>query len=1034
MTSPANFTLGFTRQLVLKSRLLSRIYEDWCKEQGVPPEHEPGHGTLREALLARLLDSLCTTSQRIRKMGEDGILISPSSSAEHQCDEWNAVKKPPLIYARLALSLTDASSVQVDLGEFTDLSHHLTPFDQLSDIVEPGSPIQLLPWNTSAFYLTDYKGVAWKPEAPAHFHILTSHIGTCDSSRTLTSQFQASLPRNCHFNPQEYILACIVLSDGPTSHNMPNRTVTLIYPRSLAVLVTHPSRHALKSNEIPHLPNQLQASPVASFPLPKGTGRLPQEYEVLDSRTLPLRHSMSITTSALDATAKQVSTYVQFVVKERERLRTSSAYSPSRSTFTPNPQTMPIASMAADKTDRFIVAPTSFYPSPETSPPQTHPTPGPSSPVEYSPSVPPNHHFPSHQQHQENPFLADEWTSMGIDLDFLGHGHLQAPFNGSTSPAGFPPEAASALYTRGGPPSSSLTHNPTSPSPYPQQPSHARPPPDDLMLTDDDFSFFDAPPSASGSSFPIASSNVFPHTGFAVDEMMAGILSSSAPPGILPDSAMGIDWEFTLEAVPAEAGPFENDPSAAMRSLPTPGTGMTPFSPTVGALSPTPNVLQIQPYSPSSTSSHPLSGGLFDIVRFGKDHEARDSKYSDGKFRGQMSFGVNMGLPSPPPDTPAPPSHGPISVRSARSSVGRRVERRTIGSWKMAYDAKTNPSIGVVRRLAKRRIQLNRSKSAPARQIEDDDEEWRYVRHEREQEASSSSSSDIEDAASVPSSPISSLPAYLPPGPSLASTKFKYDSVLASLAPQYIPPSTAPTPIGMPTPISPPRVSYRDTAKEKQLKKERKELEKWAMLVAREVVSSPETFCERSESGQGAHLVVDVDVRWIKGVFDTTLRSLEELDKEDTGICSSLLILVSIPSNIWPDSLEGPTFSPLQPPAILLTRQSSLLAMSPASLRFWDKLGLGPRWGRKDVSVCIAWLEQDYVGDRGQFNSPELSNEGMKEWLDALVVEWQRSGLGEIHLSQHQSQSSGIWRGDIDGLSMSSIPLLYCPNLYQNLW
>jgi hypothetical protein len=157
MTMVSTFVLAFSRQLSFRDRLLWRIFEDWCRDEGLRPTENQDEELKQAALLAKLLDSLCSSNSRVQPFGSDGFLIyPPTSSPVHESVEWQSIRKPPLIYARLATSITSDSNATVSLQDFADLSSFLTPL-VVDQPLRAGTPLQLLPYNTPAFYLSDFK-------------------------------------------------------------------------------------------------------------------------------------------------------------------------------------------------------------------------------------------------------------------------------------------------------------------------------------------------------------------------------------------------------------------------------------------------------------------------------------------------------------------------------------------------------------------------------------------------------------------------------------------------------------------------------------------------------------------------------------------------------------------------------------------------------------------------------------------------------------------------------------------------------------
>jgi mediator of RNA polymerase II transcription subunit 13, fungi type len=55
----------------------------------------------------------------------------------------------------------------------------------------------------------------------------------------------------------------------------------------------------------------------------------------------------------------------------------------------------------------------------------------------------------------------------------------------------------------------------------------------------------------------------------------------------------------------------------------------------------------------------------------------------------------------------------------------------------------------------------------------------------------------------------------------------------------------------------------------------------------------------------------------------------------------------------------------LEPPLFTVGKSDAILQVLPTALRFWEKLGLGPRGGKKDVTA-FALFEDDGEDRQGQ--------------------------------------------------------------------
>ena len=57
------------------------------------------------------------------------------------------------------------------------------------------------------------------------------------------------------------------------------------------------------------------------------------------------------------------------------------------------------------------------------------------------------------------------------------------------------------------------------------------------------------------------------------------------------------------------------------------------------------------------------------------------------------------------------------------------------------------------------------------------------------------------------------------------------------------------------------------------------------------------------------------------------------------------------------------TLTPLESPLLAVSKGESVIQLSPTSVRFWEKLGLSPRAGPKDV-VAFVFFEEKKDEDR----------------------------------------------------------------------
>ena len=358
-------------------------------------------------------------------------------------------------------------------------------------------------------------------------------------------------------------------------------------------------------------------------------------------------------------------------------------------------------------------------------------------------------------------------------------------------------------------------------------------------FTDDDYSFFDQPSRTNAPSAPLVSSHPsLEHSG-------SGLTPAAGP------APLGVGMSPPLFGDIHLAGPGPPHPRH-QHSSPWAPSGLAEvftqrFSDHVDAIHPdllppspwhtpeshlapaTPNVQLTNEYDSAgrvlSTSAR-YGPSVFDPIPFAPSHRAADGKYAVGKFA----------LPSPPDEEDRTE---PLNLSNSDASPT---------CWRSRYDAKTDPRIGVVRKLKRKTVftQGGREnvKMSPAWVREHEDWERSTMDKEGEVEdvKSEIESEDEEmEESETPllSRPSTPLPAYLPLGPTLLHTQFQHSHLLplstslrppgAAVAPTNITAAAAVT--SVPTPVSP--AATMGAASEKS-----KSLEAAAYTVAREVVEN----------------------------------------------------------------------------------------------------------------------------------------------------------------------------------------------------
>ncbi|KAL1663171.1 hypothetical protein GGF50DRAFT_57540 [Schizophyllum commune] len=409
-------------------------------------------------------------------------------------------------------------------------------------------------------------------------------------------------------------------------------------------------------------------------------------------------------------------------------------------------------------------------------------------------------------------------------------------------------------------------------------------------------------------------------------------------------------------------------------------------------------------------------GGRFDPISFAQSHHNADNKYAGG---GKFASGGKSGmLPSPPPeDTPsgeASENQDGQTTPPSRPAWYRSVTDPKIGVVKRLNGVKRKfkgPASPRVKRMHSdpqcmtweaqgvRKVEIGRCPLDKA-SWEDGDADLDWVREEEPpetEEEGDESDSDHEDldldaeslqppdgwlgASNRPSrapSEAPSLPPYLPLGPTLLRTQFRH-SLLLPLSSQSSSDMHTNAASGghqgnaaacAPTPVSP--AAIMGAAAERS-----KSLEATAQMVAREVAengvwgevwragggSSDEVSRDAIEDGfleapHSSDIAVVRELWRAVGVQGLTLGALCGIDGESaqdqdrTDHAMDIDDSTDLPTT---SSSSKPSLAALPPPHLTVAKGNSVVQVLPTALRFWDKLGLGPRAGRKEAVVYVVY-------------------------------------------------------------------------------
>lgn len=820
-----------------------------------------------------------------------------------------------------------------------------------------------------------------------------------------------------------------------------DKGITIIYPASLCVSFVPCTTSALSCMPgrreplayIPELPAQLQPSPQVTAAAPPTSLFPPAVQSHLQSPIRPsscpatpsphaLRTFRALTLSrsrGLRHTASEVNGYVDAVAREREkererlrrererdggspRLGRANTSGTVTTTATPvsippaTPQSAPasvavptpVPQSVAGPSQQPNQAPSTFYPSPpqadppfvvpldenRTSPVVADLPPIPDVPVAPTPITLPPAVVPAEMQtlpqipqpQSFDPF--DSQSYMDIDLamnDFGGMGgmiDMGMGMNFGMGGGGDDRQRASAMDF-------------------------------ETDFTDDDFSFFDRPPDVVPSA-PLRMPGGAPSTSMLPElHPGAGLTPAAGPAPLGFGGITGMSPPLFGES-PAPH-PLQGDwasnvftPGSEMHhmlvmapELLPPSPGETPNSHAASAPA-TPNVQLAEDDHTliRRASSMGLSYGIFDPIPFAQSHRVADGKYAVGKFA----------LPSPPPE-----ADEEFSFDSGAP---------TQDSWRFKYAVKTDPRIGVVRKLigVKRKTSTlgegGRSKMSPSWVREH--EEWERRRAEEEEDDVKSEPESDEDELEEEDSPLVSRPstpppAYLPLGPTLLHTHFQH-SYLLPLSTPLRPPGAAVAPTNIttltvasasvPTPVSP--AATLGAASEKS-----KSLEAAAFAVGKEVVENSvwadawrttvvSMGLKQADSSRDA--VWPADVKTVAQLLSLVPGMQGPLDVE------TLFALDATPS-------KG--LQVLDSPMISIGKADAVIQILPTALRFWEKLGLSPRGGRKNATVFVLF-EDD--GDARQ--------QLVESWLAKIIAIYDVGGYAYfvfIRADRHLEQASG---------------------------
>ncbi|KAJ7133708.1 mediator complex subunit 13 C-terminal-domain-containing protein [Mycena crocata] len=1007
-----------------------------------------------EAVRLRLIDDISATSntkqsgrKRLVKRLKGGFLLGPPPSSTEWSKGWDThASSRPLIFCQLQIHLVPSQIIihpQLRTTPFLLLPHG--PGRPLPE----GAPITLLPHGTPAFYLASYSGPTSALRRQFRESLSGMGVSGWDAEEGVDDYWFSSKNRQ----ETTFIIAWISVENkqgeekGITIIYPTSLCVSFVPTLTSAVSCAAVRREPLAY--IPELPAQLQPSPQVTAAVPASALFPPAVPSHLQSAFRPsscpatpsphaLRAFRALTlsrTRGVRHVASEVNGYVDAVArereKERERLRrererdggsprlgrsntsgpgaTPAATPLSAPPSTPQsapavvpPPPPPVAGPSQQTTAN--QAPSNFYPSPpqtnppfpvppsdsRTSPVATDPPPIPvaPTPIALPPAVTSTElQIPSQPVPQPaappafNPF--DSASYMDIDMAMDGFGGMDGIIDMGMG-MGFGMGMTAEDSRPGG--GSAMDF--------------------DTDFTDDDFSFFDrAPVVAPVPSVPVlGNTHTHTHALHNPEPQPGGGLTPAAGPaplgigGMMPmgmspplfgESPAPGDWAGMGMGIgvftPAADAPHHQHLLAMPELLP-PSPGETPNSHAASA--PATPAVQLAEDDHALVRRASSAGlglgfgfGIFEPIRFAESHRVADGKYAVGKFA----------LPSPPPEMEEEFNFG-----NARARLGAPAE--TLDNWRFKYASATDPRIGVVRKLigVKRKTSTlsegGRSKMSPSWVREHEDWERRKAEEEEEEEAKSEPDSESDDGeeeaedSPLVSRPSTPPPAYLPLGPTLLHTQFQH-SYLLPLSTPLRPPGAAVAPTNIttltvasasvPTPVSP--AATLGAASEKS-----KSLEAAAFAVGKEVVENSvwaeawRTTVVSVGPKQGAAR----DAVWPADV-KAVAQLLQLLPDVEGPLDMATLFEL--------DPAPAKSVQTLESPLISIGKADAVIQVLPTALRFWEKLGLTPRGGRKNATVFVLFEDE---GDAARQQLAEA-------WLAKIIAVYDSKHLGTLTPGNH---------------------------------
>lgn len=416
-------------------------------------------------------------------------------------------------------------------------------------------------------------------------------------------------------------------------------------------------------------------------------------------------------------------------------------------------------------------------------------------------------------------------------------------------------------------------------------------------------------------------------------------------------------------------------------------------------------------------------GSPFDAIPFAAVHRVADGKYTAGKFA----------MPTPPPEDDKAynfPIHN-LSKSAPASRIHLPRTSTLLSGWARKYADATDPRVGLVKKLVGVRRKSTdelprRSKLSLFRSRADEEWEADILQTPSDQDVVMDDADDAdsdeeddedgqqwgEDEETLPGTrPSTPAPSYLPLGPTLLHTYFNHSELLSLSSPLKTPGSAVSPPahltagsgpMSVPTPVSP--AAVLGAASEKS-----KSLEAAAGILAREAVeNSVWDAAWRSNATEHGHSystnhntkspvaaeVWQSDIKRVLASFRSVPSIEAPLDlktvfRDSASAFSASSLSSSQSSQSSARSGDGPStpyLEALEPAMLSIGKGSQIIQVLPTALKFWEKLGLEPRSGKKDVVAFVFYENeddgmQDMEDGEARVSETEVTAERWLDWM-----------------------------------------------------